>query len=790
MDLSIRWLNDYVKCVMPPREYSEAMTMSGSKVEGYTEEGADIKNVVVGKVLSIDKHPDADKLVVLKVDVGESEPIQIVTGATNLFPGAVVPVALNGSTLPGGVKIKKGKLRGVESNGMCCSIGELNLTEHDFPGNDNSGIMILDDSLPVGQDIREALRLNDTVVEFEITPNRPDCLSVIGLARETAATFRLPITLPEPKVEKETGDISEYLSVSLESENCLRYAAKVVKNVKIAPSPLWLRERLRASGVRPINNIVDITNFVMLEYGQPMHSFDHRYVNGKKIVIRQAREGERITTLDDVERKLTPDMLVISDEKAPVAVAGVMGGEYSGIMDDTCTVVFESACFRGPSVRRTSRALGLRTESSGRYEKGLDPETCMPALLRACQLVEQLHAGEVVGGVIDCYPNPKQPTVIHMDYPWVNRFLGTDIPVEQMKEYLTLLDFRLDGDDVTVPSWRGDVTMKADVAEEIARLYGYDNIPSTLIRGTADGGLTDRQQYEQTLADTLLALGLYETQTYSFISPKYYDKIRLPQDSGLRQSVVISNPLGEDSSVMRTTAIPSMLEVVARNTAARNMEGAFYEMGKEYIPTTPDALPEENKQITIAVYGGDSDFFTIKGMVEELLVKAGVEDAEYTLESGNPTFHPGRCALVTTDGKPLGILGEIHPLVLENYGIGCRVYLAKFSVDSLYAARQPEKKYHPLPKFPATTRDLSLVMDKEQPVAVAEKVIRATAGGHLEKLSFFDIYTGAQVGEGEKSVSYSLSLRAGDRTLTDEEVDRTMRKILDALAEKNITLRA
>ena len=542
MNLSMRWLSDYVDIQMEPREFSEGMTMSGSKVEGYAVEGFEINKVVVGKILSVEKHPDAEKLVVCQVDVGADTPVQIVTGASNVFPGAMVPVALDGSTLPGGKQIKKGKLRGVLSNGMMCSLGELGLTAHDFPYAIEDGIFILEEECSVGQDIRSAIGLDDTCVEFEITSNRPDCLSVIGLAREAAVTFGKDLKLHTPVISKESGDIGEYLRVEVQNPVlCQRYIARMVKNIRIEPSPRWMRERLRASGVRPINNIVDITNYVMLEYGHPMHAFDYQYVKGGKIIARNAKAGETITTLDGTVRELSPEMLVIADEKDPSAVAGVMGGEYSGINDQTNTIVFEAACFLGSSVRTTAKKLGMRTESSGRFEKGLDPENCLPAVQRACELVELLGAGEVIGGIIDVNSSSQKPIRIPLEPEWTNRFLGISLSRDEMIRILEKLGCRLEGNDIIPPTFRADLQHKADIAEEIARIYGYARIPVTAIRGVAEGHFTPYQKFEQTVACTLLAQGCNEVTTYSFISPKYYDKIRLPGDSPLRSSITITD---------------------------------------------------------------------------------------------------------------------------------------------------------------------------------------------------------------------------------------------------------
>lgn len=793
MNLSMKWLADYTKIETTPKEFSDKMTMSGSKVEGYEVEGEEISKVVVGKILSIEPHPNADKLVVCMVDVGADAPLQICTGATNLNAGDYVPVALDGSTLPGGKKIKKGKLRGMESNGMLCSLSELNLTVHDFPNGIEDGIYVLENEAPLGQDIRETLGLNDVSVEFEITSNRPDCLSVIGLAREAAATYGAEFTLHEPQVKDSAEDsIHNYLSVTVENpELCPHYIARVVKNIKIEPSPRWMRERLRASGVRPINNIVDITNYVMLEYGQPMHAFDLKYMKGGKIIVRNAREGESITTLDGEVRTLAPEMLVIADEEKPSAVAGVMGGEYSGIMDDTNTIVFESACFNGPSIRRTAQKLGMRTESSGRYEKGLDHNTTLPAVMRACELVNLLGAGEVVGGMIDVNNANLEPVVLKLETEWINRFLDISLTRDEMAAILTKIGFTVDSEDnIHVPSFRSDIEHKADIAEEIARFYGYNKIPVTQIRGSAEGHLTQAQKFERKVNQTMVALGCYEIMTYSFISPKYYDKIAMPADDKRRNSVTIRNPLGEDTSIMRTTMIPSMLETLSKNYNNRNAAAKLFEIGNIYLPQEDGKLPLEEPTLAIGMYGEDADFFTLKGMVEQLLAACGVEKAEYTARRENPTFHPGRCAEITVCDESLGVMGEIHPSVLENYSIGTRAYVAVLDVPVMMAHANMEKQYAPLPKYPATSRDLALLCDEALPVGDIEKTIRGAVKNHLESVKLFDVYRGAQVGEGKKSVAYTITMRSADSTLTDEEADGAVRKILKALEKIGVSLRA
>ena len=789
MNLSMRWLKDYVDIgEVSMRDFSEAMSMSGSKVEGWKTEFDEVKNVVVGKILSVEKHPDSDHLVICQLDVGQEEPVQIVTGASNVHAGDIVPVALHKSELPNGVKITKGKLRGVMSNGMLCSLGELGLTKGDFPYAIEDGIFLIEEDCQIGQDIASALGCNDTTVEFEITPNRPDCLSVIGLAREAAATFHKPLNLHQPEVKGCGDDVHDYLSVEVENkELCQRYVARVVKNVKIGPSPRWMRERLRASGVRPIDNIVDITNYVMLEYGQPMHAFDIEYVKGHKIIVRNARTGETIQTLDGVDRTLSEEMLVIADEEKANAVAGVMGGENSGIHEGTHTVVFESACFKGSSVRVTAKKLGMRTESSSRFEKGLDPQNCLPAVMRACELVEQLGAGEVVDGVIDVDNSGYQPTVLHLDPAWINTFLGTDISREKMEEILKNLQFGIDGENIIVPSFRGDVQHKADVAEEIAR--GYNNIPTTTAKGNPEGGYSDYQQFERTVNQNMLAQGMYEIMTYSFVSPKEYDRIRLPKDDPKRESVVILNPLGEDTSIMRTNAIPSMMLILAKNYNNRNGAVSLYEIGNEYIPVAGEQLPDEVPNLILGMYGEDRDFFTLKGVMENLFDTLGIEDYDVTACHDNPTFHPGRCAVISKDGEEIGIIGEIHPLVCANYGINTRVYVGRLRMRKLYALQGAEKKYHPLPKFPESTRDLALLCDDSLPVLTMEKAIKAAAGKILEKVELFDVYKGSQIADGKKSVAFNITMRASDRTLTDEEVGGAMNKILKALEELGAQIR-
>jgi len=786
----MRWLREFVDLDVSPREYSRAMTMSGSKVESYRTEGSDIEKVVVGKVLSVEKHPDSDHLVICRVDVGEAAPLQIVTGAQNVVPGALVPVALDGSSLPGGKKIKKGKLRGEVSEGMLCSLSELGLTVHDFPYAIEDGIFLIQEACGVGQDIQSALGLNDTAVEFEITPNRPDCLSVIGLARETAATYRLPLKLHTPVVKGSGGDIHDYISVEVKNPAlCPRYTCRVVKNVRIAPSPRWMRERLRASGVRPINNLVDITNYVMLEYGQPLHAFDARFIEDRKIIVRNAGEGEPMQTLDGVDRVLNEKMLVISDGKKAVAVAGVMGGENSAITDDTRTVIFESANFLGKSVRAASRDLGLRTDASSRYEKGLDPQNTMGAILRACELVELLNAGDVVDGIIDVDNSPALPAAVKLDVDWINHFLGISLSEGEMTDILTPLGMAVENGWVQPPSYRRDIENKADLAEEIARFYGYDKIPTSIMKGVARARLTEEQKFERTIRRTLESCGLYETATYSFISPKFYDKIRLPADSPLRNCVKIKNPLGEDTSVMRTVTLPSMLDVLSRNYSRKNEAFWGYEIANIYLPVKEGELPDERPQIAVGMYGDGCDFFSLKGIVERLLQRIGVKSWEICPEKADPAFHPGRCGALLADGERVGVLGEAHPGVLANYGIGEKAYLAELDVKRLFAHRDLAAQYKPLPRYPAVTRDLSLVCDRSFPIAGIEKAIRETAGRYLEAVKLFDVYQGEQIAPEKKGVSYTVVLRSPDSTLTDGEADAAVKRILKALSGMNVFLR-
>ena len=898
MKLSRKWLNEFVDIgPVSDRDFAEAMTLSGSKVEVTEVLNESLKNVVAGRIVKMEKHPDSDHMWVCQLDVGEAEPTQIVTGAWNIHEGDLVPVAKHNSLLPGGVKITKGKLRGVLSNGMLCSLKELNLTaEHDYPyaviksaallndyhpldkdkpsipadvqpghkiygkvvaarvtavssedgalwacaldtgsgmaaastdcanihegdmvaydtGKNHictladlhadqkefphciaDGIFVLhEDGVKPGDDMAAVIGADDHVVEFEITPNRPDCLSVIGLAREASATFGKPLKLHTPEIKGCGGSIADYVDIEIEDPDlCPRYTARLVKNVKIQPSPAWMRERLRNSGVRPINNIVDITNYVMLEYGQPMHAFDYSCVEGGKIVVRTAREGEAIQTLDGNERKLTPNMLCICDEHKPVCVAGVMGGANSEIIGDTAQVLFESANFNGASVRRTAVALNMRTEASARYEKGLDPMNTMKAVQRACELVELLGAGEVVDGVMDVIAKDAYPTTVKLEPEKVNGLLGTNVSEAEMRRILLSLGFELDGDTILVPSWRSDVEHYSDIAEEVARFYGYNNIPNTLNAGMNERrGFSPVQKAENAIGALCRTAGYNEIITYSFISPTYYDKIDLPKDSPLRDSLKILNPLGEDTSIMRTTTLPSMLEILTRNYNFRNKSAKLYELGRTYFAKNDGSgMADEPKVLSLGAYGPDMDFFALKGTVELVLEGLRVTGVRYEAEPANPSYHPGRCAKVYCGDRLLGVLGQVHPHVAANYGVDCELYAAELRFDALYASIGPEPIYQPLPKFPAVTRDIAVVCDQAVTVGALEDCIRRGAKGLLKEVSLFDIYTGTGIPAGKKSVAFNLTLRSDDRNLTAEEADADVKNILELLkAELDAVLR-
>ena len=785
MKLSREWLGEYTTIGAPDKEYCDAMTMSGSKVEGWEVTGSEISRVVVGRVISMERHTNSDHMWVCKIDVGGERELQIVTGAQNVNIGDLVPVALDGSTLPGGKEIRTGKLRGELSEGMLCSLGELGLEQRDFPYAIEDGIFILEEDCLPGDDIREVCGLNDSVVEFEITNNRPDCLSVRGLARESACTFHTPLTFAEPTVTAGHGDIHEKLSVEIKDvELCPRYTARMVKNIKIAPSPKWMRRRLRASGVRPINNIVDITNYVMLEYGQPMHAFDYACLHDGKIIVRRAEEGESLRTLDGNDHALTPGMLVIADPEGPVALAGVMGGANSEITDETTTIVFESANFLGHSIRKTAIALGMRTDASGRFEKGLDLFATVPAVDRACELVEMLGAGEVFDGTIDVLAKEPETTFIELDDKRINALLGTDIPREFMADTLTSLGFELNGNTLTVPSWRGDCTMLADIAEECARFWGYDKIEATDIRGAAtQGGYSEKTLFVRKLGTACRAMGYTEVVTYSFVSPSSLDKIKVPADSPLRDNYRILNPLGEDTSVMRTTALPSMLGVLSTNLSRRNMEAKLYEMATVYKKQPGKVLADERTVLTLGAYGGDVDFFALKGAVEALLCAARTPDVRFTADTETAAFHPGRCAAVWSGDTRLGTLGQIHPDVCAAYGLDGATYCAEIDVVLLHDLEGTEPVYTPLPRFPAITRDIAVVCDAAVPVGELTECIRKAEKNVLRGVKLFDVYTGVGIPEGKKSVAFSLTLRSDDGTLTDDHAEEAVRAVLDALRE-------
>ena len=801
MNLSMKWLNDYVKADMPIKDFVADMTMSGSKVETYEYTKGPVDKVVVGKVVAIKKHEDSEKLWICQVDVGQGEPIQIVTAAQNVFEGAFIPVVLDGGTVIDRhnhtvMKIKKGKLRGEVSCGMFCSFDELGMDNSDFPYSSPDGVLVLNDDpdfdkMKVGDDVCKAVGLDDISVEFEITNNRPDCLSVIGLAREASATFNTPLNVEAPSFKGCGGDINAELSVSVENTKlCSRYMAAKVKNVKIGPSPRWMVERLRACGVRSINNYVDITNFVMLEYGHPMHAFDARYIKDNKIVVRNAKNGETLKLLDEGKEPiaLSEEMLVICDAEKPVAVAGVMGGEHSGIWDDTTEVIFESACFDGVSVRRTAKKIGERTEASSRFEKGIDPINAKDALYRALQLVEMLGCGEVVSNVIDVDNSNKVPHKLKHDWKWVNEFLGSDISEEEQIGILERLGYIYDRstNEITVPSVRIDMELPCDIAEEIARIYGYNNIPSTVPALSSQAKITAEQKFEDKLINIMLTQGCLETMTFSFISPKWYEKIRLAEDK--RRSVVLTNPLGEDTSVMRTTMIPSMMELIVRNINNRNMAGRFFEIGREYYPeASVNDLPVEKDVLCVGLYGADENFFTIKGIAEELFAKTGLK-VKFAKCEDDATFHPGRCAVMTIGDAVIGKIGEIHPEVAANYGVKERIYIATFAIEPMFKNAQLDVKYKSLPKFPAISRDLSLVCDKSLASGDIIETIEKTAK-NLEQVTLFDLYEGAGVPEGKKSVSYKLVLRRADKTMETEEADKIVEKVLKALSEIGAVLR-
>ena len=795
MKLNRKWINEEFVDLhqVSDKEFVERLTVFGQKVETWERMDAEIKNVVVGRVLSMVRHPNSDHMFICQVDVGREEPEQIVTGAQNVHEGDLVPVALHNSYLPGGVHITKGKLRGEKSNGMLCSFEELGLTQNDLPGVFADGIWILnDEDCKPGDDINPIIGNDDTVVDFEITNNRPDCYSIIGLARETAAAFGKPLRHHEPVVQaSEAGSIFEHLDVEVPAENlCNRYTSRMVANVKIGPSPKWLRQRLRANGVRPINNIVDITNYVMLEYGQPMHAFDYRYVSSGKIVVREAKDGEALTTLDGTVRNLKAGMLVIADENKPIGLAGIMGGENSEIKDDTTMVVFESANFNGTSIRQTALALGMRTEASGKFEKSLDPMMSIPAVQRACELVELLECGDVLDGTIDIINYVPETRKLPLEPEKINHLLGTSIPKEDMVMYLNRLEIPVEDDTIIVPSFRPDLVRMVDIAEEVGRSYGYNEIPVTQFRTATHGGYSQEMKLEVKAGTLCRAMGYSEIITYSFTSPTVFDQIRIPADSPLRRAMRIQNPLGEDTSIMRTIALPSMLEILGRNNAYHNKAAKLYEIAKIYLPVEGQPLPEEPKMLVFGSYGEKETFFKLKGELEAVFAGLRMKKARYTAEKNNPSYHPGRCASISIDGVEIGVMGQVHPLVAKNYGIDSEVYCAELSFTKMLGLRLPEPTFAPLPKYPAVSRDLALICDEALTVAQVEDVISASAGKLLRKIQLFDIYRGVGVPEGKKSMAFSLELRADDRTLTDSDSEKVVSNVLAALKEKlNATLR-
>ena len=795
MKLNRKWLNEEFVDLshISDKQFVETMTIFGQKVETYERMDAEIKNVVVGKVISIVRHENSDHMWVCQVDVGQEEPVQIVTGAQNVKEGDLVPAALHNSWLPGGIHITKGKLRGEKSNGMLCSFEELGLTQNDLPGAFADGIWILnDEECKPGDDINNVIGNDDTVVDFEITNNRPDCYSIIGLARESAAAFGMPMKHHEPVVNgSDAGDIYSKLDVDVPAEElCNRYTARMATNVKIGPSPKWLRQRLRANGVRPINNIVDITNYVMLEYGQPMHAFDYRYVSSGKIIVREAEDGETLTTLDGNVRNLKSGMLVIADEDKPIGLAGIMGGENSEIVEDTTTVVFESANFNGTSIRQTALALGMRTDASGKFEKNLDPMMTLPAVQRACELVELLECGDIMDGIIDIVNYVPQPKTVKLEPEKINNLLGTNISTEQMIKYLNLLEIEVDGDEIKVPSWRPDLNLMADIAEEVGRSYGYNEIPTTAFKTSTQGRYSPMMQFESATGHACRALGYSEIITYSFVSPAIFDQIRLPADSALRNTLKIQNPLGEDTSIMRTIAVPSMLDILSRNNAYRNKAAKLYELAKIYLPVEGQTLPNEPKMLVLGTYGSGESFFTLKGELEAVSAKLRISKVSYAADTANPTYHPGRCARLSVDGVEIGYMGQIHPIVAKNYGIETEVYCAEVNLTELFNHKLPDPTYTPLPKYPAVSRDLAIICDEQVTVAQVEDVITGSAGKLLSGVRLFDIYRGTGIPENKKSMAFSLELRADDRTLTENDCESVIQKVLSALEkELNATLR-
>ena len=804
MNTPLSWIKAYVpELECSDQEYMDAMTLSGTKCEGYERLDADLDKIVVGQIEKIERHPDADKLVICQVNIG-TETIQIVTGAPNVEEGQKVPVVLDGgrvagghdgSRTPGGIKIKKGKLRGIESYGMMCSIEELGSSRDYYPKAPENGIYVFDDDVEVGADAVEVLGLHDTVFEYEITSNRVDCYSVMGIAREAAATFKKPFVAPKTAPVGKDGDVNDYISVEIKDRDlCKRYCAKVVKNVKIAPSPEWMQRRLAKMGIRPINNLVDITNYVMEEFGQPMHAYDLSTIAGNKIVVRRANAGETFETLDGQERKLDSEMLMICDGEKPVGLAGIMGGENSKINDDVKDMLFEAACFDGTNIRLSSKRVGLRTDASGKFEKGLDPNNAEDAINRACELIEGLGAGEVVAGMVDVYPEKKEEHTIKFDPDYVNKLIGFNLTEEQMVSYFPALELKYDAatKTITVPTFRQDLIGMCDIAEEVARFYGYANIPTALPSGEATAGkLSYKLRIDEIARRVALYCGFSQGMSYSFESPKVYDKLLLPMDSDMRKSIVISNPLGEDFSVMRTSSLGGMLTSLATNYNRRNKDVRLFEMGNIYLPKALPLteLPDERMQFTLGFYG-DGDFFTMKGVVEEFLEQVGMKDrVHYDADAGKSFLHPGRQANIVYDGNVIGYLGEVHPTVCENYDMKTRAYIAVIDMPYVYEMSSFDKKYEGIAKFPAVTRDISMVVPKNILVGQIEEVIEKSGGKNLESYSLFDIYEGDQIEEGFKSVAYSIVFRAKDRTLEENDVSSAMKKILKGLEEMGIQLR-
>ncbi|MBE6048316.1 MAG: phenylalanine--tRNA ligase subunit beta [Clostridium sp.] len=785
MKVPFNWINDYVNINVSPKELGDILTLTGSQLEEVVIQGDNIKNVVVCQIEKIEKHPDADRLSVCQVNIG-SEVIQIVTAATNMKENDKVPVALHKSILADGTEIKKGKMRGVVSNGMFCSEEELGIAG-DEPV---VGLMILPEDAPIGMDIKEYLKLNKAILDFDITSNRPDCLSMVGMAREAAAALRTSFKMPNLSYEvKGNGNVNDELKVEVKTNLCKRYMARKIKNVKVTQSPAWMQERLLESGIRPINNIVDITNFVMLEIGEPMHAYDSRELTKGHIVVDAAKEGEKFTTLDEVERTLDSSFVCIKDEDKTIGLAGIMGGLDSEIKEDTTEVVFECANFDGTNIRVNSKKLALRTEASGRFEKDIDPNLAKLALDRACALICELGAGEVVEGTIDVYPEVKEISHVEVSASWINKFLGTDISKDEMKSALDSLELmtEIDGDilKITVPTFRIDIAIREDIAEEVARIYGYDKIPTTVFDVTPNRENKHRNEVlREVVVNTLISSGLNQSIAYSFTSPKVFDKIRIPEDSELRNVVKIKNPLGEDFSVMRTSTYPSIMESLSRNYSRSNEYARLFEIGKVYLKNEDEnKLPTEKNVLSIGMYG-NCDFLDLKGVVENVLDRLGVAKAKFVRESENPTFHPGKTASITLRGKNVGTFGEIHPDVEENYDLETRCYVAELDLDALYEAANVKRSYTPIPKFPAATRDIAILVDDEVLVGEIEDIIKRTGGQLVEKVSLFDIYKGAQIPEGKKSVAYAIVYRDHKKSLTDKDVNKVHDKILKNLENK------